>query len=85
MNTIKSKTGPRVAEPSRAQNRTKSPLPAVSVDQSRSRQSGLVFKTLLGIAACLALAGVVAQADAESSRGTGVADPPPSVFVQTDN
>ena len=50
------------------------------VDRSRSQQTGLAFQVILALAACMALIGVVAEAD----TGPSVNDAPPAVFVQAD-
>jgi len=59
----------------------------VSVDQANellvkrpaSELTRLVFMALLGCAACIALVGVVSEAN--SSDGTSPDDPPPAVIV----
>ncbi len=49
-----------------------------------SVHTGRIFQALLGVAACLALTGVVAQGqDATTPVGSPDA-PPPAVFVQAD-
>lgn len=54
----------------------------------RSRTTALVFQAILGVAACLALVGVVASTQ-DPARSTQIQpgspdDPPPAVFVQFD-
>lgn len=46
-----------------------------------SERTRLIFMALLGMAACIALAGVVSQA---GDAGTSPDDPPPAVFVSID-
>ncbi len=55
----------------------------------RSRTTGLVFQAILGVAACLALVGVVAasqevQSPAPTVNPLSPEAPPPAVFVQLD-
>lgn len=56
----------------------------IVVDHSASQRTSLIFMALLGMAACLALAGVVTAARDSESGGTSVDDAPPAVFVEAD-
>lgn len=86
-------------EPTRIQFRRTERLPsrrvnvviATSADAvpERSRTTGLVFQSILGVAACLALVGVVAATQdappANQPVQPGSPDaPPPALFVQLD-
>lgn len=89
MNSTKPQTHrSRVSSPDRASRanlpplKTSAPVPLI-VDTHRSHQTSLIFKTLLGIAACIALVGVVVEATTTGSASNVEADPP-TVFVEID-
>lgn len=60
------------------------PTVTALVEDRASIRTGKIFQALLGITACLALTGVVAQSQDSSTPASSPDAPPPAVFVQLD-
>lgn len=64
--------------------RTLTPTIPLILQDRPSVRSGQIFQALLGIAACLALTGVIAQSQSPRTSNSSVDGPAPAVFVHVD-
>lgn len=76
-------TATRPPTPVAGPNPTAAVRPLPIIDRRQSARTSMIFRALLGSAACLALVGVVAEANRQA-EATSVDAPPPAVFIQTD-
>ncbi len=75
----------RVVQPApSARRQLPATIPSALAEDGASVRTDRIFQALLGIAACLALTGVIIQSQAEAISPGSPEAPAPAVFVQVD-